>query len=80
MSVKTMVAMLLTVLGVVAIACGDAAIRSRQSVAGIGTPHVTAEGAHPIPLSPIAGILAVGAGVVLFVFDVRKLVPATVRS
>ena len=79
MSPKTMVAMLLIVLGVVAIAYGGLN-RSRESVVDVGNLHVTSERSRPIPLSPIAGTLAIGAGVILFVFDVRKLVPAGVRS
>ena len=80
MSSKTLVAMLLIVLGVIAISYGDLTYRSRESVVEIGNMHVTTERSHPIPLSPIAGVLAIGAGVILFVFDVRKLVPAGVRS
>lgn len=80
MSPKTMVAMLLIVLGVLAIAYGGFNYRSRESVVDIGNLHVTAERSHPITLPPIAGALAIGAGIILFVFDVRKLVPSGARS
>jgi hypothetical protein len=80
MSPKTMVAMLLIVLGVIAISYGDVKTRSGEALVESGRLHVTTETALPIPLSPIAGILGVGAGLILFVFDVRKLVPAVVRS
>jgi len=80
MSPKTMVAMLLIVLGVMAISYGDVNTRSGEALVESSRLHVTTESSHPIPLSPIAGILGIGAGLILFVFDVRKLVPAAVRS
>ncbi|HEV8121233.1 MAG TPA: DUF3185 domain-containing protein [Candidatus Polarisedimenticolia bacterium] len=80
MSTKTMVAMLLIVLGVLAIVYGGFNYRSREAVVDIGNLHVTSERSHPITLPPIAGALAIGAGIILFVFDVRKLVPAGARS
>jgi uncharacterized membrane protein YidH (DUF202 family) len=79
MSPKTMVAMLLIVLGVAAIAYGGLN-RSREQAIDRGDVQVAAERSQPITLPPIAGILAIGGGIILFVFDVRKLVPAGARS
>ena len=62
----------LIVLGVAALIYGGISYTSRETVIDIGPIHATADRQRTLPLPPIAGVLAVGAGVFLIVTTNRK--------
>jgi hypothetical protein len=71
--------MKITILGVVLIALGAAALlyqgityTSREAVVDIGPIHATADREKTLPLPPLVGIAAVAGGIVLLVSGVRK--------
>ena len=80
MSPKTMVAMLLIVLGIAAFAYEGINDTTREKTVDVGSVHVTTEKSHHIPLSPVAGTLAIGAGVILMFVDLKRLTPVGARS
>jgi hypothetical protein len=80
MSPKTMIAMLLIVLGIVAFAYEGINYKSQGESLDVGSLHITAEKSHHIPLPPVAGALALAAGVILLVVDVKKFAPTGARS
>jgi hypothetical protein len=80
MSLKTLIAMLLIAVGIVALAYGGLSYRSRETAIDLGNLHVTTERAHHVPLPPVAGALAIGVGVTLLVVDVKKFAPVGARS
>jgi hypothetical protein len=62
---KTAVGILLIVVGVIGLAVGGINYTRREKVIDIGPIEATAERQERIPLPPIAGGLALAAGVVL---------------
>jgi hypothetical protein len=62
-----LVGILLIVAGVVALALGGFSYTKREKAVDLGPLEVTTEHRKTIPLSPIVGLVAVGAGVVLVV-------------
>jgi hypothetical protein len=69
----------LSVIGIVLIVVGLAALvyqgityTSRETVVDIGPIHATAERQKTVPLPPIVGVVAVGAGVALLVAGRRR--------
>jgi hypothetical protein len=62
----------LVVVGVVALIYGGITYTSRETVVDIGPIHATADREKTLPLPPIAGIIAVAAGVALLVSGNRK--------
>ena len=80
MTSKTMLAMLLIALGIVALAYGGIASWSRQTVLDVGNSNVTSDQTHPVPLPPLAGALAIGVGAILLIMNVRKPALAGARS
>ena len=65
-------AIILIVLGVVALAYQGISYTSRETVIDLGPIHATAERQRTLPLPPIFGIAAVAAGVVLLMTGVRR--------
>jgi len=63
---------LLLVLGLVALAYQGITYTSRDTVLDIGPLHATADRQKTLPLSPVLGLAAVGAGVALLIAGVRK--------
>jgi hypothetical protein len=61
---------ILIVLGLVGLAWGGFTYTTREKVVDIGPIHATRDEKHTIPLPPIAGAVALVAGIVLLV--VRK--------
>lgn len=61
----------LCVLGVIGLAWGGISYTTREKVVDIGPIHASRDTTHNVPLSPIAGGLALVAGIVLLV-AVRK--------
>ena len=67
MKMASIVGILLIVLGVIGLAVGGINYTRREKVIDIGPIEATAEKRERIPVSPIAGGLALAAGVVLLV-------------
>jgi len=65
-------AIILIVLGVVALAYQGITYTERETVLDLGPIHATADRQKTIPLSPIIGIAAVAGGVVLLITGARK--------
>jgi drug/metabolite transporter (DMT)-like permease len=57
----------LIVLGLIALVWGGFTYTTTEKVVDIGPIHATREKTHDVPLTPIAGAVAVIAGVVLLV-------------
>ena len=68
---KTLGAILI-VLGLVGLAWGGFTYTTREKVVDIGPIHATREQTHNVPLPPIAGAVALIAGVVLLVAGRRR--------
>jgi hypothetical protein len=62
----------LLALGLVALVYQGITYTSRDTVLDIGPLHATADRQKTIPLSPVLGLGAVGAGVALLIAGVRK--------
>jgi uncharacterized membrane protein YidH (DUF202 family) len=69
-----LVGILLIVVGVVALALGGFSYTKREKAIDLGPLEVTTEQKKTIPLSPIVGLVAVGAGVVLVVTGAKTRV------
>jgi hypothetical protein len=65
-------AIILIVLGVVALLYQGITYTKRETVLDLGPIHATADRQKTIPLSPIIGIAAVAGGVVLLLTGSRK--------
>ena len=72
MKPMTIVGGLLLVLGLVALVYQGITYTSRDTVLDIGPLHATADRQKTLPLSPVLGLAAVGAGVALLIAGVRK--------
>lgn len=72
MKMATIVGIILIVLGVVGLALGGITYTTREKVVDIGPIEATAEKRERIPLPPIAGGLALAAGVVLLIAGNRR--------
>ena len=72
MKLASIVGILLIVLGVIGLAVGGINYTTREKVIDIGPIEATAEKHERIPVSPIAGGLALAAGVVLLVAGNRR--------
>ena len=57
----------LIVLGLVGLVWGSSTFTTREKVVDIGPIHATREKTHNVPLTPIAGAVALIGGVVLLV-------------
>jgi hypothetical protein len=68
----TIVGGLLLMLGLVALVYQGITYTSRDTVLDIGPLHATADRQKTLPLSPVLGLAAVGAGVALLIAGVRK--------
>ena len=62
-----LIGLLLIVVGVAALVYQGITYTSRDTVIDFGPVHATAERQKTIPLPPVLGVVAVGAGVVLLV-------------
>ena len=56
---------ILIVLGIVALLYGGFTYTKHEKVADIGSLHATVDQKKTVPISPVVGILALGAGLVL---------------
>jgi drug/metabolite transporter (DMT)-like permease len=69
-----LIGILLIVFGVVALAVGGITYTSREKVLDIGPLKATADRQRTIPLSPIAGIVAIAAGAALVAVGSKRTV------
>jgi uncharacterized membrane protein YidH (DUF202 family) len=67
-----LIGVLLIVFGVVALAVGGISYTKREKVLDLGPIQATQEKHERIPLSPIAGLASIGAGVALVVVGSRR--------
>jgi hypothetical protein len=72
MKLASIVGILLIVFGVIGLAVGGINYTRREKVIDIGPIEATAEKRERIPLSPVAGGIALAAGVVLLVAGNRR--------
>jgi drug/metabolite transporter (DMT)-like permease len=68
----TVLGALLILAGVIALSVGGFSFSTRDKVAEIGPVQVTTEHERAVPLSPLLGAIAIGAGVILIVASSRK--------
>ena len=66
------IAVLLIVLGLVALAYGGITMTTRDKIVDLGPVEVTQEEKHRLPLPPIVGGVAVAAGIILLVAGAKK--------
>jgi UDP-N-acetylmuramyl pentapeptide phosphotransferase/UDP-N-acetylglucosamine-1-phosphate transferase len=64
---KTIIAIILIILGIAAFVYQGITYTTREKVVDIGSVQVTAEKTKTIPLSPIVGGIAIVGGIVLLV-------------
>jgi hypothetical protein len=72
MKMASLIGIVLIVLGVIGLVLGGITYTKREKVIDIGPIEATAERHERIPVSPIAGGIALAAGVVLLVAGNRK--------
>ena len=71
MKAIAIVGIVLIVLGIVALAYQGISYTTKEKVVDLGPLKVEAEKQKTIPLPPVLGVLAIGAGVVLVVVGAR---------
>ena len=71
MTLQRIVAVVLIVIGLAALAWGGISYTREREVLDIGPLEATAETRETIPLPPILGVVAIGAGVVLLLVGRR---------
>jgi len=79
MRLKTVVAVILIALGVVALAYQGITYTSMGRGFDLGPMHVTTERTHHIPLPPILGAIALVGGIVLLAVEWKRLGRAAAR-
>ena len=67
-----LIGILLIVFGIVALAVGGISYTTREKVIDLGPIQATANRQKTIPLSPIAGIASIAAGIALVVVGGRR--------
>lgn len=72
MRIMTITGVLLIGIGIVGLVYGGITYRSSQDVVDIGSVHLQVDQNRRIPLSPIAGAVAVAIGVALILVDRRR--------
>jgi hypothetical protein len=72
MNLKTVLAILLIVLGVAAFAYQGISYTTRSEGVTLGPIHMTTQETHRIPLPPIVGGLALAGGIVLLISDRKR--------
>jgi len=72
MKMMTIIGIVLIALGVIGLIYGGITYTSSENVVDVGSMHVQVDQERRTPLSPIAGAVAVAAGVILIVFSRRR--------
>jgi len=65
MGAKTVVAVLLIVLGIVGLAYGGLTYTTHKDVPDVGPIHATEEKHHTLPLPPILGVVSLVGGIAI---------------
>jgi uncharacterized membrane protein YidH (DUF202 family) len=71
MKPTAVVAVILIIIGVIALAYGGLSFTTKEKVAEVGPLKVEKDKTHSVPLPPILGVLALVGGVVLLVVSRR---------
>lgn len=64
---KPIIAIILIIIGVVALAYQGITYTTREKAVDIGPIEITAEKEHTIPLPPVLGVIALVGGIVLLI-------------
>ena len=72
MNFVTIIGIILIVLGVVGLIYGGITYTSSKNVVDMGSMHLEVDQQRHIPLSPIAGVVAIAVGVVLIIVGKRR--------
>ncbi len=72
MTFRRILGILLIVFGLFALAAGGVNYTTRRTVIDVGPVHATADERHRVPLPPLVGIVAVGAGAALLIVRARE--------
>lgn len=72
MNIKTIIGIILIVLGVVGLIYGGINYTTTKNVVDMGPMHVNVDQHRQIPLSPLAGAAAVAVGVILILVGRRR--------
>jgi hypothetical protein len=72
MGVKTIIAIILIAVGIVALAYQGISYTTREKVVDLGPIHMTADKTRSIPLPPIVGAIALVGGIVILVTGKKK--------
>ena len=72
MKTMTVIGIILIALGVVALIYGGITYTHTKNVIDVGAMHLKVDDKETIPLSPIAGVAAVAAGVILIIVGRRR--------
>ena len=67
MNTKTMIGVVLILLGLIGILYGGFTFTTKEKVVDIGPIEATRDKEHTVPLPPIAGAVAMAGGIVLIV-------------
>jgi hypothetical protein len=71
MSSKTVIALILVVLGIIALAYQGFTYTTRKKVVDVGPIQATKEEHHSVPLPPIVGAIALVGGIIVLISDRR---------
>jgi hypothetical protein len=73
MSSKTVIALILVVLGIVALAYQGFTYTTRKKVIDMGPIQATKQEQHSVPLPPVVGAIALVAGIIVLISDRRGI-------
>ena len=73
MKQNTILAILLIVLGIAAFTYQGITFKTREKAVDLGSIQVTTEKTKNIPIPPILGALALGAGIILLLRDTKGI-------
>lgn len=71
MSSRTIIALILVVLGIVALAYQGFTYTTRKKVIDMGPIQATKQEQHSVPLPPIVGAIALVGGIIVLISDRR---------
>lgn len=71
MSSKTVIALILVVLGIIALAYQGFTYTTQKKVIDVGPIQATRQEHHSVPLPPIVGAIALVGGIIMLISDRR---------
>jgi hypothetical protein len=71
MSSKTVIALILVVLGIIALAYQGFTYTTQKKVIDVGPIQATKQEHHSVPLPPIVGAIALVGGIIMLISDRR---------